>query len=175
MNHIDTQHQILKQLFKNSAEISQLKNNSPLFRNKLLNTPFTFKNKSQENYIKWILNKTHFQFFLMPLEKNGIITLVKHNFNSLVGLRFCDDLTPITKKIFDKKYGYAVEVVYLHSFKKGEGSNILRELDNLMIKIEIPLVLYTEKKDLIRFYEERGFVNYGIQGDNKEYLMIKFP
>lgn len=175
MNRIDMEHQIFKRDLSNSIIVSQIKDDSPTFRNFLAASPFSFKNISQQKYVKWIINKTHFQFYLMPLQNNGVITLVKHDFNSLVGLRFCDTLTPITKKIFNNRFNHAAEVVYLHSFKKGEGSKILRELDNLMLQIEIPLVLYTEKEELLGYYEERGFVNYGIHGDNEEYLLIKFP
>ncbi|MEQ2529118.1 hypothetical protein WMO40_20805 [Bacillaceae bacterium CLA-AA-H227] len=173
MNLTDIEHKGYKLLFKIPKFISNLKINSPKIRSFLATS--LCKNKSEKIYLNWILNKTSSQFFLKSMSYDGIITLVKHDFNSWVGLRFCDNLTPTTRRIFNGKYVHAVEVVYLHSYKKGEGSNILRELDNLMIQLEIPLVLYAEKEKLVGYYENRGFVNYGIDGNKKNYLMIKFP
>ncbi len=89
---IDKEHQIFKRDFSNSIIISKIKNDSPNFRSILATSTFSFKNKSQKTYVKWILNKTHLQFYIMPFQNNGII-LVKHDFNRLVGLRFCDTIT----------------------------------------------------------------------------------
>jgi hypothetical protein len=175
MNRIDMEHQIYKQNLSNSTIKSEIKINSPKNRHFLAATTSSLKNSPQKTYVKWILNTTQIKFYLMPLQNDGIIALVKHDFNSLVGLRFCDTLTPKTKSIFNKQYSHAVEVVSLHSFKKGEGADIIRELDNLMLQLQIPLVLYTEKIELVGYYEGLGFENYGTHGANKEYLMIKFP
>lgn len=176
VKRIDMEHQYYKDQLSNSNNKSLIKKDSPNIRKVLTDTAALMNNNQpQKTYVKWILNKTLLQYYLLPLQENGVITLVKHDFNSLVGLRYCNTITPIASRIFNKKYAHAVEVVYLHSFKKGEGSKILMELNSLMIQLQLPLVLYTEKEELVGYYEERGFTNYGTHGDKKEYFMVKFP
>ncbi|MEK3917211.1 hypothetical protein [Paenibacillus sp. FSL H7-0331] len=62
-----------------------------------------------------------------------------------------------------------------HSIEKGHGSKIIDEFITLSREIELPLSLYSETKQLVEYYQQFGFVNYGKQGVNKEFLMLRTP
>lgn len=175
MSQIDIEHKHYEFVFKNPVYKKHIKNGSPIIRHSL----FTAMNSSDEQivktYLKWIISKSKKKYYLLPLEGNAIIALVKNDFKSFFRIRYCSELTPTAVKVFNNQYRHAIEIVNLHSFKKGEGSKILEELNSLLYQVKIPLALYTEKPKLVDYYERHGFINQGMCGDNKEYFMIKLP
>ncbi|TQR14754.1 hypothetical protein [Psychrobacillus soli] len=125
-------------------------------------------------YINWMLKMSKMKFYLMPYGSDAI-SLFDNNLNSMIAIRYCYTITNETMIIFKDLYKNAIEIVSLHSNKKGEGKKLIKEAITLSREINLPLVLYTETDDLVKYYEQFNFVNHGKLGTNNEYLMVRLP
>lgn len=86
-------------------------------------------------------------------------------FNRLVGeaKRLCQD---------DNE---AIEIYSLHSVQKGEAYTIMKKVVDLVKRMGIPAMLYTETEENVKYFERYGFQNHGQLGTENEYLMILHP
>ncbi|MGJ7920939.1 hypothetical protein [Neobacillus sp. LXY-4] len=125
-------------------------------------------------YINWMLKMSDMKFFLKPYGQDAI-SLFDINLNSMIVIRYCYTITNETKNILKGLYKNAIEIVSLHSNKKKEGTRLIKEAITFSRDINLPLVLYAETDDLVKYYEQFKFVNHGKLGDDNEYLMIRLP
>ncbi|MCE4052103.1 hypothetical protein [Bacillus sp. Au-Bac7] len=125
-------------------------------------------------FINWILKMSKSKFLLNPYGQDAI-ALFDINLNSMIAIRYCSTITDDTKIIFKNSFETAIEIVSLHSNKKGEGTRLIKEAITFSKDINLPLVLYTEKDELVSYYEQFNFVNHGKLGSNSEFLMIRLP
>jgi hypothetical protein len=164
--------------FISSPECYQILIKSTEFVRNLLNKdlPKLRKGKATKQvlYVNWMLKMSKKKFYLMRYGQDAI-SFFDINLNSMIATRYCYTITNETKAIFKDLYKHAIEIVSLHSYKKGEGKRLIKEAITLSRNINLPLVLYTETEDLVKYYEQFNFVNYGILGSNNEYLMIRLP
>jgi hypothetical protein len=164
--------------FISNPECNQIINESTKFVRNLLNKDLIGLKKAraikQVLYLNWILKMSEKNFFLYPYGKDAI-SLIDINLNSMIVIRYCFTITVETKNILKDLYKNAIEIVSLHSNKKGEGTRLIKEAIAFSKDINLPLVLYAETHDLVKYYEQFNFGNHGKLGDNNEFLMIRLP
>lgn len=128
-------------------------------------------NKKVTSYLMWILEMSEKKFYL-SIPSAGVFFLISRDLKSGVTFRYCTTLTEATKRIL-RVYNECIEIIDLHSIEKGHGSKIISELITLSRNIQLPLSLYAETDELVRYYQQFDFVNHGKLGNNKEYLMLR--
>ena len=138
--------------------------------------PMLKKDKAikQVLYAKWLLNISKQNYYLNQHGPDAI-SLFDISLGSKMAIRYCNTITYEARNIFKDLYKNAIEILSLHSIKKGEGKRLINEAITLSKDINLPLVLYTEIDDLVGYYEQFNFINYGKFGNNNEYMMVKFP
>lgn len=120
------------------------------------------------HFLKWINNITEYDFFIRSLE-NGRIILLKKDFEGLLTIKLCKP-NHLMEEVSNK--GSILEIVTINSTKKGEGYKMMKPIIYFAQKQNIPVVLWTETEENVKYFERYGFKNYGRRGDDQEYLMI---
>ncbi|MEY8345611.1 hypothetical protein [Niallia circulans] len=177
MLRTDKEHEVVIKFINSPGCYEHLIKSTDFVKNILIkDLPKLKKDKAikQVLYINWILKMSKNKFLLNPYG-NDAISLFDVNLNSMIAIRYCSTITDDTKIIFKNSFDTAIEIVSLHSNKKGEGTRLVKEALTLSKDINLPLVLYTEKDELVSYYEKFNFVNHGKLGSNDEFLMIRLP
>ncbi|GLI09661.1 hypothetical protein YDYSG_56930 [Paenibacillus tyrfis] len=174
MNQSELAHKAFLELVKN-FDIEHAKIGSTNTRNSLkyLLENNLVDNKKQKLYLRWLLKMSGKEFYLFQ-RADGVFMLLNQDLKSAATCRYCTSIKKATKSIL-KNYNELIEIVDLHSIEKGHGSKIMDEFITLSREIELPLSLYSETKQLVEYYQQFDFVNYGKHGVNKEFLMLRIP
>ncbi len=172
-----TEHDAFIKLISN-PDCHALLHNSTKFVRYILNKdlPKLIKAKASREvrYVNWMLRMSEEKFYL-KFYNHDAVSLFDIDLNSTIVIRYCNTITDATKKIFKGNYEKAIEIVGLHSNKKGEGKRLIKESIDFSSEVNLPLVLYTETDELVKYYEQFSFVNHGKLGINNEYLMVRLP
>ncbi|MFP7200194.1 hypothetical protein SFC08_04390 [Lysinibacillus halotolerans] len=167
----DDVHKFMIMAVKDKTFIENVKQMTPKYRTfaedqlKKINEKEDFR---KIEYLKWIVEQSKSNFYLGI--RGSEITLIKRNFKGALTIGYNtprDDL-----KHFYNGYDYIIELLNIHSFKKGEGYKMMKLLIELSKKAQSPISLYTETEVNVKYFERYGFVNIGRMGINNEYLMI---
>ncbi|MGG1880322.1 hypothetical protein ABDI30_22505 [Paenibacillus cisolokensis] len=129
--------------------------------------------RKQLIYLQWILDASESDFYVVT-PSQGVFQLISKEIKSAVSFLYCTTLTQATKRIL-KTYNELIEIIELHSIEKGHGSRIVNKLINLSKEVQLPLALYAETEELVKYYEQFNFNNHGRLGENKEFLMLRIP
>lgn len=111
------------------------------------------------SFINWILTKSEEKFYLTHYADK--ISLIDIHLNSMMVIRYCYTITKEAQRIFNDTYKHAIEIVGLHSNKKGEGTRLINEVIAFSKEIDLPLVLYAETDELASYYEQFHFLFMG--------------
>lgn len=176
MVKMDKEHNLFIQLTESQVYRKFIEEQSPICSSKLkkdINKGEILLNRKLASFLRWSIQLSDIEYYLQ-LAPSGVLILTNRDFGSTVHFRYCSTLTEATERLL-KIYKEAIEIVQLHSKIKGSGSKIISEFIKLSRNIQLPLVLYAETDSLVKYYEQYDFINYGKQGSNNEYLMIRIP
>lgn len=169
MNVSEMAHKIFLEVIKDPSLEKKSQNSRNFIKMVLRENGVT--NKKIIFYLKWVLEMSEKKFYLSS-PSAGVFFLISQDLKSGVTFRFCTSLTEATKKIL-KVYNECIEIIDLHSIEKGNGSKIINEFIVLSKNIQLPLALYAETDELVKYYQQFDFVNHGKHGENNEFLMLR--
>src|SRR5690606_2314274 len=69
---------------------------------------------------------------------------------------------------------YILDLLHIHSFRKGEGKKLMEAFLRIRRNLNIPGSLWTESSENVKYFEKYGFINLGRLGDSSEFL-LKLP
>lgn len=175
MNQSEMAHKFFLEIQNDQWFITNLKKHSNPIRDEIalsLEENFALNNVVR-SYLKWIIEMTEKGYYV-SIPSPGAFLLINSDIKSAVTFRYCTTITEATKRIL-KVYNECIEIIELHSIEKGQGSKIMNEFIALSHKIQLPLALYTETEELVRYYQKYDFHNHGKLGSNNEFLMLRIP
>ena len=111
--------------------------------------------------------ETLYLFFSFNPAEPGIY-LVSKNLKGVM----CVALNTTDKK-FIKYFNspLVLDLLHIHSFKKGEGTHLIGWYKKLQEDLNIPGSLWTEIENNVEYFKRFGFESLGNLGSNGEYLM----
>lgn len=174
MNITEKTHRMYIMLLNDPTFKKTIKKDSPANRNRyqeFLNSG-VLKREKEVSFVNFLLDMSENKYYLAPLPEAAM--LINREFKSIVTFRYCTSLTEATKKIL-VNYNECIEIIELHSQEKGQGTIIMNEFIELSESMDLPLSLYVETNDLVKYYNRFGFVDYGSHGGNSELLLLRLP
>lgn len=171
MNITDASHEMFVKLFADKKQKEMIRNSSKtfirFFEEIVKNDKMDDKEKS---FLLAILTEAKSNFYVQFNLQEKAFLLYKRNFKGVMiighnrpGAQFED---------YFKGHEYVIELTHIHSVQKGEGHKMIKRLLHLKKKLKSPVVLWTETKENVLYFEKYGFENKGRLGDKKEFLMI---
>ncbi|PID03938.1 hypothetical protein CSV67_00190 [Sporosarcina sp. P2] len=130
-------------------------------------------NNTQKGYFNFLLDMSETKYYLSS-SSDATLILINRDWKSLVLIRYCTTLNKATKRVLGNQ-AKCIEIVELHSVKKGQGSLIMEDLISLSERIKLPLTLFAETENLIKYYKRFGFINHGNLGIDNEFLLLRIP
>lgn len=120
-------------------------------------------------YFQEILKQTDSLFFVSNSPFARSIGLMSKNLKAIMYLAL---RTTNTKYLEYYNFPFVLELIHLHSFKKGEGRKLMEAFLKIQRNLKIPGSLWVETSEIVSYYEKYGFKNLGKLGSNSEFLMI---
>jgi len=121
-------------------------------------------------FVKAILIEARSNYYMIYNSDSKAFILTKRNFK---GVMIIGHYTPVEiLKDYFKGYEKVIELVHIHSAKKGEGRKMMKTILKFKKDLEIPIMLWAETDDNAHYFENYGFKNYGRKGNEDEHLLI---
>lgn len=133
----------------------------------------TFTNNTEKSFFNFLLDMSENEYYLSSTSDATLI-LINRDWKSLVSFRYCATLNEATKRVLGNQVK-CMEIVELHSAEKGQGSLILNEFISLSEQIKLPLAIFAETENLVKYYKRFGFINHGNLGIDNEFLLLRIP
>jgi len=135
----------------------------------MIETIESLKDKRFFKFLKWIDKETNHRFYIAHMSNDGSVGLWTRDFKVLVKVRMCWGNESVTKLVGRQR---VLDIESIHSFQKGEGYKVMKNVLSFAKRHELPVTLWTETKENVKYFERYGFINHGNHGTNNEYLMI---
>ncbi|EDT14244.1 hypothetical protein [Clostridium perfringens] len=159
LNSLDQENKLKELTFLKNSNSRTLNN---INNNLSCNPPFQIKN------FLFFLKSLSDEFFIIQRNNKAEFSLLKKDFSQYIEIALSGNSNILPNKSLDS---LNLEVFFLISYRKGErlGINFLEKYISLSKKLDIPIILYCEKK-LCAYYERLGFkiIKVNLIG---EYLM----
>ncbi|MFJ7736270.1 hypothetical protein ACIQ2D_07970 [Lysinibacillus sp. NPDC097287] len=129
--------------------------------------------KLKKKFIKSLFKQAPKKFFLHPTENENepSIYLVSKSLKSVMAIAMD---TTNKKHLSLYNSPYILHLRHIHSYRKGEGRELMQAYKEIQKELNIPGALYAESEELVDYYKQFGFENLGKLGDSGEFLM-KLP
>ncbi|PIC65324.1 hypothetical protein CSV79_01495 [Sporosarcina sp. P13] len=132
-----------------------------------------FANNTEKSFLNFLLDMSETKYYLSS-SSDATFILLNRDWKSLVSFRYCATLNEATKRVLGNQ-AKCIEIVELHSAEKGQGSLIMEDFISLSEGIKLPLALFAETEDLVKYYKRFGFINHGNLGIDNEFLLLRIP
>ena len=172
MTIAEDEHQVFTNALQNPKFIKMIQQGHGFFQmtfRKLLSEAISTKEKT---FIRWILKMSDKNFYIF-MNQDRTIFLINKNLKSSCVLNFAipnEEFKGIT--FLPKDTEKILEISNIHSLRKGEGKKIMRKLLEIKGRLGVPLTLWTETEDTVKYFERYGFVNHGPVGLANEFFMM---
>ncbi|MFF2092953.1 hypothetical protein [Paenibacillus sp. NPDC058174] len=173
MSYALATHSMLNEVMKklNPILLNQISNQT---MNSLKEKISKDKNSFDIKFITEILKQGKQGSFIVPniaVPGEPGIGIISENINAIM----CLALNTTDKK-FLRHYNskYILDLLHIHSFRKGEGKKLMETFLYIQSNLNIPGSLWTESIDNVKYFEKYGFINLGRLGKSSEFLM-KLP
>jgi hypothetical protein len=128
------------------------------------------RDSNGKTFLRWVLKRSEKDYYIMLLPTRDGVCLIKKNLKGqiIVGYNRPNDKT---KKYFPG-YHHILEVHNIDSAQKGQGFRMMKQFLELADRLKLPVSLWTETEELVKYFERYGFENYGAIGQDGEYMMV---
>jgi hypothetical protein len=136
----------------------------------MIETLEQLRDKRVCKFLKWVEKESNHKYYIAHMSNDGAVGLWTRDFKAMFVVKMCWSNESVDKALGSNQR--ILDVESIHSFQKGEGYKIMKNILAFGQRHSLPVTLWTETEQNVKYFERYGFKNYGRCGINQEYLMI---